>query len=157
MINIRNATLYDLDTIQKMWLDLHAHHNGQHYIFEIDLQATDAIRASLTDRLKQKNERCFLAEKGAEILGIIFVSITEDGTFRKFHQRGYIAETFVKDEYRSDGVGRLLYNHAKNWLLEKGADHIELQVSVKNRDAIRFWEDQGFTAATEHMIYKLKK
>ena len=66
-------------------------------------------------------------------------------------------DAVVSEKYRGKGIGKLLFERAKQWFEDEDADHIELQVSLKNNGAMNFWGNQGFSGTTQHMVKYLKK
>ena len=74
-----------------------------------------------------------------------------------YNKRGYVSETVVNEKFRGNGIGKKLFERAEQWFEEEGADHIELQVSLKNTVAMNFWGNQGFAGTTKHMVKLLKK
>jgi ribosomal-protein-alanine acetyltransferase/tRNA threonylcarbamoyl adenosine modification protein YeaZ len=61
---------------------------------------------------------------------------------------GYIANIAVDQQYRSQGLGRLLLNDLRRRLLANGIDQMVLDVRTTNKKAIRFYEKYGFEVIT---------
>lgn len=67
----------------------------------------------------------------------------EDGVIKGFigiANRSYIAGLFVLPLYHSQGIGRLLLTHSKQLY-----SSLQLNVFVKNTDAIRFYQKNSFS------------
>lgn len=142
----------DIDEVYALWRELLDYHQPHHPIFKYKPNSEQAQKKELLARLKDKDTRVFGFVQEDEWQGMIIANMKQAAPGYKFSHKGYIAETVVKAKYRGSGIGNELFETAKNWLIDKGADHIELQVSVKNKDALRFWEGQGFTPSTQHMV-----
>ena len=56
----------------------------------------------------------------------------------------YVCAMWVAPESRNRGVGRLLVDEARHWLLESGATRVKAWVSDANAAAIGFYETLGF-------------
>jgi ribosomal protein S18 acetylase RimI-like enzyme len=146
----------DIDDLFELWKELMQLHQSHHAVFKVKSNQEKILKAELFTRIKEKDTKVFLYEVDEEPVGMIVTSIRKSAAGFKLSTKGYIAETVVKKEHQRTGAGKELVDAAKKWLLDKGADHIELQVSVKNQAAAKFWSDQGFTVSTQHMVLELK-
>ena len=154
---IREATpAEDIDELFELWRELMQLHQSHHAVFKIKPNAEQQLREELLNRLKERDTKVFLYEKEGEPIGMIITSVRRSAAGFKLSTKGYIAETIVSKNYRGTGAGKELVEAAKKWLSDKGADHIELQVSVKNPAAVKFWEAQGFSVSTQHMVLEIK-
>ncbi|GAA4429947.1 hypothetical protein GCM10023188_16000 [Pontibacter saemangeumensis] len=149
---IVEADLDDLDEVYALWRELLDFHQSHHPIFRCKPGSEQVLRKELLQRLKDKDTKVFGYVQQDEWQGLVMANLKQAAPGFLFSKKGYIAETFIKAPCRGKGIGNELVEAAKNWLTDKGADHIELQVSVKNNTAIRFWEKQGFTPTTQHMM-----
>ncbi len=149
---IREADPDDIDDIYALWHELLDFHQPHHPVFRYKPNSEQVFKKELLHRLKDKNTRIFGAVHQEEWQGLLIASLKQGAPGFRMASKGYIAETFVKPEYRGTGIANALLEAAKNWLIDHGADHIELQVSVKNKAGIQFWEHQGFTPSTQHMV-----
>ena len=154
---ILEALPEDIDELFPLWLELMQHHQGHHKVFKCKPGYEQQLKAELLSRIKAKDTQTFVYEKDSNWVGMIICYLKRGVTGFELNKKGYIAETVIKAAYRNQGIGKELFEAARNWLQDQDADHIELQVSVKNPGAIKFWEDNGFTPATQHMILVLPK
>ncbi|MHA6247416.1 GNAT family N-acetyltransferase [Pontibacter sp. CAU 1760] len=152
---IRIVEPEDIDEVYALWRELLDLHQPLHPIFRYKPDAETTLRKELLLRLKSKSTRFFGYVPQEEWQGVIVATLRESAPGFRLSRKGYLGETIVKADFRGRGIGNLLVEAAKNWLLDNGADHIELQVSVKNVAAIRFWERQGFSPSTQHMVLDL--
>ena len=142
----------DIDDVYALWQELLDLHQSHHPIFRCKPDSEQALRNELLLRLKDKDTRIFGYVQQDEWRGMVVASIKKTVPGFRLSHKGYIAETIIKEKFRRQGIGNELVEAAKNWLTDKGADHIELQVSVRNPAAMRFWEKQGFAPTTQHMV-----
>lgn len=149
---IIEADLDDIDEVYALWHELLDFHQSHHPIFRYKPNSEQELRKELLLRLKDKDTKVFGYVQQDEWQGTVIANLKQAAPGFKFSMKGYIAETIIKEKFRGKGIGNELVEAAKNWLIDKGADHIELQVSVKNKAAIGFWEKQGFTPTTQHMM-----
>ncbi|WP_347156555.1 GNAT family N-acetyltransferase [Pontibacter chitinilyticus] len=152
---IRVAEPDDLEDVFDLWRELLDYHQPLHRVFAYKPDQTQALKAELLYRLKDRDTRVFAFVQEDEWQGLLVASIRKAAPGFKLAHKGYIAETVVREKYRGTGVGKELFEAAKKWLTDCGADHLELQVSIRNTSGIRFWEAQGFTISTQHMVLEL--
>lgn len=154
---IREATpSEDIDELFELWKELMQLHQSHHAVFKVKADSEQQLKEGLLSRLKDKDTRVFVYEVAQEPVGMLITSVRKSVAGFKLATKGYIAETVVKKDYRGAGAGKALVEAAKKWLRDREADHVELQVSVKNQAAATFWEAQGFTVSTQHMVLELK-
>ncbi|QCR21092.1 GNAT family N-acetyltransferase [Pontibacter sp. SGAir0037] len=154
---IKEADADDIDELFELWCELQEDHQGYHPVFKVKPNSQQVLKDELLYRMRDKDTRFFAYTDGSEWLGMMVVSLKKASEGFKLSRKGYIGETIVKKEARSKGIGKELFEAARNWLSDRGADHIELQVSVKNNRGLSFWQDLGFTPTTYHMILDVKK
>ncbi|MEJ8757146.1 GNAT family N-acetyltransferase [Pontibacter sp. H259] len=153
---IVEATPDDIDELFPLWQELMQQHQPYSKVFKTKPGHEQALKHELLSRLKEKGTQVFVYEAHGTLAGMIICQLKQSIKGFELSRKGYLAETIVKKEYRGQGIGKELFEAAQNWLQDNGADHIELQVAVKNEAAIRFWEELGFTPATQHMVLLLK-
>ena len=156
-MNIREATIEDVPKMANLWLELMNYHKDHHLVFIAKENAKELIEEDLRNRVENTKSRLFIAEVEKELCGFISCSFRIVQHIMIYNRRGYIAETVVSENYRGKGIGKSLFERAKEWFEEEDADHIELQVSLKNNGAMNFWGNQGFEGSTQHMVKFLKK
>jgi len=156
-MNIREATIEDVPKMVELWLELMNFHKDHHLVFLAKENAEPLIEEDIQIRIE--NPKCcfFLAFFEDQLAGFISCSVRIVQNIMVYNKRGYVAETVVSQEFRGQGIGALLFERAQEWFEKKGADHIELQVSLKNSSAMNFWGNQGFEGTTQHMVKVLKK
>lgn len=155
-MKIRVATSEDIPQMVNLWYELMNYHREHHFAFVAKENNEELLSKDFQERIE--NPKCcfFLAILNDQVAGFISCSIRIVQNVMVYNKRGYVAETVVGQEFRGKGVGALLFNRAQDWFLEKGADHIELQVSLKNDGAFNFWKSKGFSSTTRHMVKFLK-
>jgi len=153
---ITEATPDDIDELFPLWLELMQQHQSYHKVFKTKANHDQTLKSELLARLKEKGTQVFVQELDGDWVGMIICQLKQSIKGFELQRKGYIYETVILQKYRGKGLGKELFETARNWLQDNGADHIELQVSVKNNAAIRFWEELGFAPTTQHMVLVLK-
>ena len=61
---------------------------------------------------------------------------------------GYLV---IDQNYRKQGIGQQVYNHAVAYTKEKDMGKIRLSVIKENEPAVRMWKKQGFETIDEEV------
>ena len=69
----------------------------------------------------------------------------------------YIEDIFVLPEYRSQGIGKVLFMHCAKIALEKDCGRMEFQVLDWNKTAIDFYEKLGAKHMKEWLPYRFMR
>ncbi len=85
--------------------------------------------------------RVLTAKRNLQLVG--FCTIYLDIESVRFGQRAWVEDLAVHPDYRSQGIGKLLLDSAKEWAKSMGATHLTLESSVKRIDAHRFYEREN--------------
>lgn len=152
---ISDAQPEDIDELFALWqllLDQQQHH---HEVFRYVPGCELTLKTELLHRIKDKSTRVFVYQVDDTYVGMLLASLRPGSAGFRLSKKGYIGETVVQAAYRGRGIGKELFEAARKWLTDQGADHLELQVTVRNAQGIRFWESLGFNAATQHMVLPL--
>lgn len=98
-----------------------------------------------------------VAQIDSEVIGLCIISIKDIGGNSAIKSRkvAYMDDLGVLRKYRNQGIGKRLYNEGKKRALEFGVESLELMVWEFNRDAIRFYENEGMKARSRIMEVKL--
>ncbi len=156
-MKIRKATIDDIPQMAELWMELMNYHADHHLVFRAKDNAKELVQEDLKKRIEQPGCIFFLLFIEELLAGFISCSFRVTQQVMIYNKRGYVAETVVSQQFRGQGVGQSLFERAQQWFEDEGADHIELQVSLKNNGAMNFWERQGFEGSTRHMVKYLKK
>lgn len=139
-VEIRAATMDDLDQLVVQWIDLAAGQReyGSHL-------RTESNRTRISELFARRiaQDEAWIARSGDRIVG--FVTFTMTGsTFAKSVSRGVIQNLYVVPEARGEGVGTQLLDVAERVLAEDGADAIVLEAMVDNDSARQFYRARGY-------------
>ena len=112
-----------------------------------------AIRARLSSILARPDHRFWMAEVADRRVGWLHATISEYVEADPFVVIGGLV---VDRDYRRQGVGRLLMEHAEQWAREQRCSTIRLWSSSSRTAAHRFYEGLGYTnIKTQYAFAKL--
>ena len=154
-VAIRPAQLNDYADIERLWLELNAHHADA----EPDLikrvetyQSEESFEAVLKDPLQEILTLC----DEDELVGAVWL-------VERMHQGGqaiempvaFIQELCTRKSERRRGYGRLLMRAAEEWARDRGLVRLEFNVWANNDTALSFYEALGFGIARHEMFKPL--
>ena len=137
MTVIRVMTASDYDGVYDLWI----HTPG------MGLNTTDDSREGVETYLKRNPSTCFVAEADGRIVGVIMAG--HDG------RRGYIYHTAVRLDFRKQGIGKRLVEHAMAALEKEGISKAALVAFRSNEVGNGFWEKIGFSERDD-LVYRNK-
>ena len=123
-MHIRPFSKEDTDTVVHIWLEcglIVPHNNPIH---------------DIERKLKVNPEWFLVGELDGQIVATCMVGY--EG------HRGWINYLAVKPEFRRQGFGRLMMEHAEDLMQSAGCAKINLQVRASNIDVVRFYERIGY-------------
>lgn len=144
-IDIRKATIADLQTIQRLNQKLCTKENAD---FDCTVNPnfpnTQGGENYFRKSIQDDNYIALIAENENEVLGYLVGSIEKVGDFRNIPSFGEVGDMLVEEKYRGQGVGGKLIGEFKKWCLEKGISRIRVIASFDNKKAIEFYKREGF-------------
>lgn len=105
----------------------------------------DAVKSSLEDYQKAFDENlisCHVAEEEGTIIGMALYYMTFSTW--KGHML-YLEDFYVKEQFRSEGVGQQLFDAYINEAKSRGCNMVKWEVIDWNEKAIKFYERNGAT------------
>ncbi|SHH68966.1 GNAT family N-acetyltransferase [Halobaculum gomorrense] len=149
-VAVDRGTVDDVDAVADLWVDLA---DGQR-AYGTHFEATENRRAAAESVASAASAGGLVVARVAEPKGgapsttdeiVGFVSFgLETGRYEQDVRRGVVYNLFVRDPYRDAGVGARLLDTAESTLAASGAHVVALEAMAANRDARRFYEQQGY-------------
>ncbi len=141
---IRKATIEDISAIQQL--------NNELFNYEIrnnfDNYLKDwALGGKANSYFKEliENQFVILAEIDKKAVGYLAGSIYNDDTFSYYDGKtAELENMFVLEDYRKYGIGSKLVNSFIKWCMKNEAKQVFVTASIKNDNAINFYQKQGF-------------
>tara|TARA_R100000935_G_scaffold13736_5_gene27634 strand:- start:55796 stop:56257 length:462 start_codon:yes stop_codon:yes gene_type:complete len=144
-INIRKAEREDMPQVLELIKEL--------AVFEKEPNAVEVTVATLeAEGFDNKLFTCFVAENENEIIGMALVY------FRFSTWKGrtvHLEDLIVKQHYRSEGIGTLLYTTVVQYAKQQGVKRVEWVVLDWNQNAIDFYEKSGATLLKDWYLVQL--
>lgn len=144
-MKIRPAGEDDVFEIGQMWEKLAQFHNMLDSALPPAARGGGAVYARrLIARLSDAQTRVIVAEHDGALIGYalaVVVDVIPDMFIQE--NSGFLADIYVDDAYRRQGVGRMLVDDITAWLAGQGIRSFEWYVAEHNTAGKRFWESVG--------------
>lgn len=98
--------------------------------------------ATLREELRRDPLGKYVAVAGGRIVGFVFARLVKDllDDFSFVH----ITSLAVEPGFRRQGIASALLEQVEDLARRSGVGHLELEVSLVNREAMRLYEERGY-------------
>ena len=142
---IRPAVASDSVMIGNLWEQLVAYHQELNEgMPRASLHGGEIYAHNIRDRMNDSHTRVFVAEEDGRVVGYV-LGLVVDRVPEMFEPEagGFLADIFVEEAYRGQGLGTALVTALRGWFHEHGLNYFEWHVTAENESALRFWESLG--------------
>ena len=101
------------------------------------------------------NNQLFIAVCNNEIVGYVYVKIITSSDSPEIYTEASISGTYVKENFRRQGIATKLINEAKKWCVNKGVSYLKLNVLEGNSTALNLYKKLGFNDFSRILRVKL--
>ncbi|WP_289063536.1 GNAT family N-acetyltransferase [uncultured Zobellia sp.] len=150
-MKIRKATGSDLPAIVQLLANDKLGKLREDYKVPLPQKYYDAFNAINGDK---NQELMVFVNETEQVIGTMQLSFIPYLTYQG-GVRAQIEAVRVHEDYRSKGIGRQLFKWAIQRAGEKGAHVVQLTTDKKRPDALKFYQNLGFTASHEGMKFHL--
>jgi ribosomal protein S18 acetylase RimI-like enzyme len=141
-LKIRKAKASELKTIQNLNYALFQSDKHRDEFLNLNWPYKEGKKV-FEKMIKGGNNLCLVAELKGEVIGYLAGSICKIESWRPI-KRAELENMFVKEKYRSKGVGSKLVKEFFKWSKSKGAKRAMVQAYSTNAKAIKFYKKTGF-------------
>jgi GNAT superfamily N-acetyltransferase len=149
-VKVRAAAPADLAHVIELRLALIREHADNPVYSRLRDDAPERARRLFASQLASTNERIFLAEDGARVVGIIRCVESVGSPLLDPMRYAYMSSAYVRPEARRRGTLRALVSAARAWCEERGLSEVRLHSVAGDPGSNAAWEALGFTVV-EHM------
>ncbi len=151
---IRRARLEDLGAIVSLWREMWDFHTPLDPRFQAAPGADAVMAAWVRTNLESDRSAVFVAVAASgEVQGYVLTMVLENPAVLQAPEYGYVSEIAARPRRR--GAGTQLLEAAHAWFRERGLPYAEVNVSVKNDPARRFWRKHGYADFLERLRVNL--
>jgi len=154
---IREATIADYDALCALFAQVDRVHSSA--LPEIFQPVPGPARESnlIESLINDPHARLFVAEQGAEILGLAEAGIRDSSRWPIVLPRSWVHvhDVIVDERYRGEGIGSALLAAVEAWARSLGILRVELLVWEFNTAARALYERRGFRTLNRTMCKDL--
>jgi GNAT superfamily N-acetyltransferase len=115
--------------------------------------ALEQIGQNIKAVMGNKDHGAFVAVYQDKVIGWIGVAHSVQIEMRPYCEiRGLV----VDDQYRGNGVGKMLVKKAREWGKEKGNDKLRLRCNVKRTETHLFYQHLGFAETKQQKVFEME-
>ncbi len=135
MIEIRKATIEDLEDIQKLNLQLF---KKEYKEYDKTLNLKWTFGKDGTEYFKKRI-------KDRRVIGYLVGTFHSPEAYRNLNVFAEGENMFILEKYRGKGIGTKLISKFIEWCKEKKAEKIRVIASIQNKKAIELYRKLGFS------------
>lgn len=147
MIKFRKATEKDVPEIVQLIANDKLGAQRENFQDPLPTEYIMAFKNICTD---PNQELMVVENEDDEVIGTLQLSFIQYLTYQG-GIRAQIEAVRIKDRYRGQGIGKLLFEWAIKRAKERNAHVLQLTTDKQRPEAIKFYEDLGFKASHEGM------
>ncbi len=147
-LTIRPALPGDHDALIEQYMGLNRYEEPIIGNRVTDYVGAVASLAEAEERLARANGTVLVADLDGRVVGHLFLEFREEPVFVRAELRAYayVAELFVREAARGNGVGKALMQEAERVAAARGFARLTVQVLAGNAVAEAFYARCGFKA-----------
>lgn len=147
---VRKAKKEDFGQIEKMILQVH--HMHVEWRPDVYCDTESVFTEDYFEKLR-KNDEIIVYEEQNEVIGTaLYKERVISGVSGRIAKKTLFVDTMaVLEGHRGEGIGHALFDALKDIAKQKSCEGIELQVNAKNKNAMKMYQDYGFTEKSINM------
>ena len=152
---VRTATEEDVAAILPLWRELMEFHSSLDSQYRLVADAATQVETHLHAELATPTSILAVAECGSTIVAYCRASVRQQSPIFEQHSHGFISEFHVSPSFRRRGIGRSLFEHVQQWLVEQDIRRVELVTLSANEASTAFWQSVGCLPYAERRFLTL--
>ncbi len=144
MIEVRRATIADLDTVIELRLALLREYSNHPIYGRLHPEAEERARPVFLHQIQSPDQAIFLAAHDGRIAGITRCVDTKGSPLLMPDRYFYVTSVYVIPELRRHGILSALVERVEQWSTERGLTEMRLHNSTLNAATRAAWDGLGF-------------
>ncbi len=144
-LRIRDARRHDSENVGVLWRELMQFHRSLDMRFDYAPEAEHKYVRHVLEMMRSRDARVLVAEDllSGQLVGYLMGELQTRSISPVPGTYGFIADAFVREEWRQRGVGTALFEEIRRWFVSRKAMAIELYVAEANPMGQSFWQTLG--------------
>jgi GNAT superfamily N-acetyltransferase len=142
---IRPAVVADAITIGALWQELVDFHRELDSAMPIaNIRGAKHYTERIESQIQDRYSHVIVAEYEGELIGYVVGMIVDllPDVFEA-ETNGFLADIYIKKDFRRSGIGQTLVNTLATWFKSKGIQRMEWYVAAQNNAGRAFWQEIG--------------
>lgn len=156
-INVRAATISDLDTVAALRLALLREHQANPLFEQLHPDVEARARELYRAQIEAPDQLILLAERDGAPVGILRCVHALSSPLLLPEAYAYLSSAYVVPGERRMGILRALFDEGIRWCQARGLTELRLYVSLEDKVARSAWSSLGFAAVEELRIHRLPR
>lgn len=123
--------------------------------FNSTIKQTDTYYYDLAKLIADPNSQMLVGEINGVIIATGYIQLRESKPSLQHDIHGYLGFMYVAEEYRGQGLNKLILQALVAWGKTRSVTHFYLDVYAENAAAIRAYEKFGFRSSVLEMKLEL--
>lgn len=158
-IGVRQANAQDVEALCELYSEFHEFHvkgipTRLRSPAGID---NDELRIKIEKVLSNSDSVILVVESNGQVVGFAEVYMRQDeaNPYRMSYRYGYLQSMMVNEGYRRRKLGRHLLDAAEQWVKERNAAEMRLDIWEFKGGPLRFYENAGYQTLRRTLVRKL--
>lgn len=157
-LKVREGIVNDYDDIRNLVVEVHNLHVKSRPDVYLDVD-NPFTKEQFQDLLNSNNIKLFVVENenNKDLLAYCIIKIMSTPLLPMLIQSkfAYIDDFCVKNSYKRNGIGKLLFKYIVDYAKLEGTSSLQLSVWEFNQDAVKFYEALGMSTRNRRMELNL--
>lgn len=155
-VGVCHSTPWMIAQVICLWEELVTVHEDAEVHFRLRADSGEMWRSYLESRLlHDPDTRVCVALDDTQVIGFLVARLEHPAPMFCGDPYGFISDSFVRPEFRRQGVTTELFRVATKWLASRGVHELQLDVYNRNTVAYDFWQSKGFRPMKTRMVCDL--
>lgn len=143
-MKIRKANKKDIEEIVRLNIQLTDHQARLEKYYRSGKEVADSFRKHLRENIGRRNFIVLVADNNDKLCGFFIgiISIARPHVVAK--KVGRLDAAFILKEFRTSGIGKLLFDELLKWFKKNKVKNIELSVHSRIKTGNLVWKKLGF-------------
>jgi ribosomal protein S18 acetylase RimI-like enzyme len=144
-IKIERAKIEDLKDVQSLNLKLfEKEYRDYDKLLKLDWTFGSEGTQYYVDRITKPDGCVFVAKDNDKIVGYLAGGLTQRESYRNLPISAELENTYILEDYRSNGIGSKLYAEFLHWCKDKNVRKVVVEVSAQNELGLNFYRKNDF-------------
>lgn len=155
-MELEKASHGDEKILADMWFELAEQMEKYSRFNEITYETSQEAEEGFREQINGEEKSNYLIKEKGLTKGFITLKEGEHPS-RKYEAYTQIINLYVKEKYRSEGLGTKALDKVKELARENGSDHLKVTSEIRNTEAVDFYKENGFGEKQVTLVQEIEE